>query len=260
MWKGKKLLFWQQWLLSLKRLNTGLDSLLCWASALQSREDAVGRFHHYCLHGAVFNLNSLVKKGQALYQERRHMNHIKQQARCIGLVCQHLSLTSVLQQQVFFAKGGAFACPSILPALRACFLFSFGLWILKAFCSHPALTFILAVTSSCLMHLPWSFFLNPFQHQQQKIVIHFHSVRSLKKCSFFFHLAAPVFPEYLLFGVFFLFFLWFNTLNYLKQTNKKLKCVPSQLGNINLLYWFHKFTKINFLRLWLFQSAWTQSR
>lgn len=75
MWE-KKLVFWQ-WLLSLERLNTGLDSLLCWASALQSKADAVGRFHRSCLQGVLFNLNSLVNEGRALNQERRHMNHFK---------------------------------------------------------------------------------------------------------------------------------------------------------------------------------------
>lgn len=105
---------------------------------------------------------------------------------------------------------------SYLPSGHTSF-FSFVLWIVKAFCSHPALTFILAVTSSCLTHLPWSFFLSPFQYQQQKVVIYFHSVKSLKK--FYFFSLAPVLPEYLLFGVFFLFIfiLCFNTLNYLNQ-------------------------------------------
>lgn len=59
----------------------------------------------------------------------------------------------------------------------------------------------------------------------------------------FFSLAAPVLPEYLLFGVFFLFILWSNTLNYLKQTNKKkLKHFPNQLGNFHLLYRVPEFT------------------
>lgn len=127
------------------------------------------------------------------------------------------------------------------------FFSSFVLWILKVFCSHPALTFILAVTSSCFMHLPWSFFLNPFQHQQQKIMISFHRVKSLKKFSFFFFflsLAAPVLSIcYLVcFSLFFYFMVQYFEL--FKTKRKKIKLFHNQLGKINLLYGFHEFTKI----------------
>lgn len=79
------------------------------------------------------------------------------------------------------------SCTSFYPAYPQGILpFFFCSLNSQSFLLYPALTFILAVTSSCFMHLPWSFFLNPFQHQQQKVVIHFHSVKSLKKLSGFF--------------------------------------------------------------------------
>lgn len=138
---------------------------------------------------------------------------------------------------------------SYLPSGHTSF-FSFVLWILKAFCSHPALTFMLAVTSSCLMHLPWSFFLNPFQHQQQKVVIHFHSIKSLKKFFLFSPLAPHVLPKYLLFGF---FTLWFNILNHLKQKSTS----PTNLETIFCIDSISPETVFFFFFSW---TKWTQSR